>query len=241
MVDMFERTDAQGSGTVPCSGNPEIDEEISSKMCGWGGARANSGGPRANAGGRREGAGRKPNPVPVQEPQPSTEPRWCVFMTHPQAERTAVADISRQGYRAYMPLTVIRRVDPVIRSMFHKVRVPLLPGYGFVELSAADSWVPIRYCDGVRDVLLGMNGRPAPVREKNLIESLMADDERRCDLRSETLPAFAAGSTVQLDEGPFSGQSGVVVACDGITTTVEIQLFGRVVPVLIDRAAVSEA
>jgi transcription antitermination factor NusG len=99
--------------------------------------------------------------------------------------------------------------------------------------------------DGVRDMLLGMNGQPAPVRDLRngvpFVEFLMADDERRCDLAHETMPPLKTGARVVIEEGAFASFHGMVLACNGITTTVDVEMFGRLVPVHLDRSAVIEA
>lgn len=196
------------------------------------------GGARANSGGVRPGAGR-----PWKVPSASmiavlpTASRWCVYQTHPQAERLAAADLTRTGYHGYAPLIAVRRQDAVIRSLFHKVRVPRFPGYGFVELGPGDPWLPILEAAGVARILRGLDGRPArvPVGE---IESHMLDDERLCDLKRETLPPFSVGARVNILDGALTSREGCVVECDGFATMVEVEMFGRTVPVWFDRASV---
>ena len=190
-------------------------------------------------GGSRPGAGRKPQLPRQTQPLKSQSGweghRWCVYMTHPQAEVTASREVTRLGYQQYMPLTVIQRQDPVLRSLFHKVRVPMFAGYGFVLLAYNDPWVPILYTTGVRDMLLTPDNRPSPV-PVGFVEALIAGEADRCDLTAATLPKFRHGEIVQMCEGFLSGQNGVVVDCDGIKTTVNVELFGRVVAVRLDRA-----
>jgi hypothetical protein len=153
------------------------------------------GGPRANAGGARPGAGR---PYKIQPPPViSVEPRWCVYQTHPQAERIAAEDLTRIGYRGYAPLIAVRRQDRVIRSLFHKLRVPRFPGYGFVQLAPGDPWQPILEADGVSRLLRDVYGRPARLPVGS-IEAHMLDDERLCDLTRETMPTMRKGVRVTI-------------------------------------------
>lgn len=236
------RSDAQISGIAPCGRISSEAPEISSSKSRWGGARANAGGARANSGGARpnsggvrEGAGR-PKVTPFLDVDPSWEGhRWCVYMTHPQAELTASREVTRIGYRQYMPLTAILKQDPVLRSRFTKVRVPMFPGYGFVALTCNEPWVPIRYTMGVRDVLLSPTQRPAPI-PIGFVESLIEGEADRCDLTAVTLPQFDRGAAVQITEGAMSGHIGSVVECDGLKTLVSVELFGRLVAVRLDRA-----
>ena len=159
---------------------------------------------------------------------------WCVFSTHPQAERLAVAELARAGYRAYLPLIAVHRRDPVVKTMVHVVRVPLFSGYGFVWVEA--SWVPIRYTPGVRDLL--MNGtRPASV-PTSLVERLQAEDAERCQLDAQALPRLNVGASVVVSEGPMESLPGVVISCDGLRTQIRLSLFGRMVPVWLNRSIV---
>lgn len=193
------------------------------------------GGARANSGGVRPGAGR-PYKMPEAVAVVNTA-RWHVYQTHPQAERLAAEDLTRIGYHGYAPMIAVRRQDPVIRSLFHKVRVARFPGYGFVELGPGDPWQPILEASGVSRILRAPGGRPArvPVGE---IESHMLDDDRLCDLARETLPPFAAGDRVILLEGTFASHEGQVLECDGLVTTVEVVMFARPMPYRLDRASV---
>ena len=164
-------------------------------------------------------------------------PRWCVVVTYPQAERMAVEEMARAGYLAYLPLIAEARADAVVPSMRHVVRVPMFPGYAFVRLGPSDPWAPIRYCTaGVRDVLMADEMRPALVGV-GVIETLQADDERRCQLVPEVMPVLATGARVRVSRGALAGSSGDVRQCDGRTTRVAMALFGRLVVVAIERAA----
>jgi transcription antitermination factor NusG len=242
-TDAATRSDAYDLGIAPCGSSGTHWTGISSKMA-WGGARANSGGPRANSGGARSGAGRKPKPDP-EPPVASVAwdgPRWCVFTTHPAAECTAAQEITRAGYRVYLPLIATRRRDNVLPTLIHRVVVARLPGYGFVELSPSDPWAPIvgGTMSGVRGLLLGFNGRPASVPLAD-VERLQADDARYLDLPSDVLPALAVGTMARIVEGALESLTGMVLSCDGLTTELSVNLFGRLVPTRLLRTMVTEA
>jgi transcription antitermination factor NusG len=212
----------------PCSGKAEI-----SKMHdGWGG-------PRANSGGARLGAGRPRKQVePLPELIGWEGLRWCVFATHPQAEKTAAADLTRAGYRTYVPMTAILRADRALKTSTHVVNVPMLVGYAFWQCAFADPWLPVKRADGVRDVLRTASGHLSPTREGD-VERLIADEPQRLDLAAaERMPTFAPGDAVSVLDGPLTSFAGVVVECDGIRTHVDVEMFGRVVPVWLNRASV---
>jgi transcription antitermination factor NusG len=196
------------------------------------------GGPRANSGGLRPGAGR---PWKIPDEPIAIIPhglRWCVYQSQPQAERRAAEEITRAGYRGYMPLIAVRKQDPVIRSMYHKVLLTRFPGYGFLELGPTDRWrEPFQDMAGRPRILLGADGRPAriPVGE---LERHMLDDDRLCDLARETMPAFKARDRVIILDGALASHEGDVLECDGLVTTVEVMMFRRPMPYRLDRAAV---
>ena len=210
-----------------------MSQLISSKMQ-HGGARLNSGGPRPNSGGLRPGAGRPCKILPIIKP---SAPRWHVYQTHPQAERVAAEELTRIGYHGYAPLIAVRKRDAVIRSMFHKVRVARFPGYGFVRLGPGEPWLPILEAAGVARILRGIDGRPSrlPVGE---VESHMLDDDRLCDLQREALAPFEMGSRVVILEGALTAHEGSVLECDGLSTLVEVMMFGQMMPARFKRAAV---
>jgi transcription antitermination factor NusG len=187
-------------------------------------------------GGARPGAGR-PWKIP-DEPVIASGLRWCVYQSQPQAERRAAEEITRAGYRGYMPLIAVRKQDAVIRSLYHKVLLTRFPGYGFLELSPTDRWrEPFQDMAGKPRILLGADGRPArlPVGE---LERHMLDDDRLCDLTRGTMPPFKVGDRVFILEGAFSSHEGTVQDCDGLVTTVEVVIFNRPMPYRMDRAAV---
>jgi transcription antitermination factor NusG len=196
------------------------------------------GGPRANSGGLRPGAGR---PWKIPDEPIAIIPhglRWCVYQSQPQAERRAAEEITRAGYRGYMPLIAVRKQDPVIRSMYHKVLLTRFPGYGFLELGPTDRWrEPFQDMAGRPRILLGADGRPAriPVGE---LERHMLDDDRLCDLTRGTMPPLKVGTRVIVLEGALTSFEGDVKECDGLSTLVDVFMFGRIMAVRLDRAAV---
>lgn len=216
-----------GSSNHPeCASYGEKPHEIS--KIGWGGARANSGG-------HRPGAGRKPHHA--ENPSRALE-GWFVFSAVSTVETVAAQEISRLGYRTYLPLIAIRRRAPGTRS-WHVERVPMFPGYGFVWLSATDPIAPICALRVVRDLLRRADGRPAlvPLRE---IEELQAADAQRCELAPEALIPLHTGAKVLIETGAFEGRLARVVHCDGRVTVVEVPFLGRPIHALLARADLTE-
>ena len=213
--------------SAPCGSNAENSPLIS---------KLRHGGPRPNSGGMRVGAGR-PRIIGLAPREIWIGPRWCVYQTHPQAEHLAAHELTRTGYRAYAPLIAVLQRDRVIQTMFHKVLVSRMPGYGFVELGPSDPWVPVQRSPGVRCLLLTTSNRPA-VCAVGEVERHLADDAELCDLRREEMPALAVGTLVMIEAGAFAGRSAVVTECNSLAAKVEMDIFGRIVGVWVDRASV---
>lgn len=204
----------------------------------WGGPRANSGGPRVNSGGARPGAGRKPKPhAPII--YTTAVPVWCVIAFWGNAEVSATTELSRIGYDTYLPMVAIRRQDPVVKSMWHTVRVPYLPGYGFIRITQSQSREPIQAVRGIRDVLRRPDGKAAWVRD-GIVDRMRDGDEDRLELPKEHGPRLVAKAVVRISVGAFAGHTGTVVECDGIKTMVEVLIFGRPTPVWLDRVSVEQ-
>lgn len=205
-----------------------IGEEIET-ISKWGGARPNSGG-------SRPGAGRKPKPIIIPTYAPDV-PRWCVVMFWGQAEISGTRELTRQGYDAYLPMTAIRRRDPVIATKWHTVRVPLLSGYGFIRLAQHESREPIEATRGVREMLRRPDGRLACARDDE-IERLLKGEAERLELPEERGEPLKVKARVRIEDGAFAERVGTVLECDGVKTRVEVDVFGRMVPMWLDRAAV---
>lgn len=197
------------------------------------------GGPRPGFGGPQPGSGRPRKIQPIVTYAPAT-PVWCVVAFWGQAEMSSTTELSRIGYETYLPMVAIRRQDPAIKSMWHTVRVPYLPGYGFIRITQTQSREPIQATRGVRDVLRRPDGKAAWVRD-DVVDRMRDGDERRLELPKEHGPRLATKATVRISVGAFSGHTGAVVECDGIKTMVEILIFGRPTPVWLDRVSVEVA
>src|SRR4029077_8748265 len=170
-------------------------------------------------------AGQRHGPAPTPSGSRSG-PRWFVVATYSQAERRAVSNLRDQGYETYLPLITVRRRDNAIRSLLHRVEVPLFPGYAFVKFDAArDPWRPIQNTPGVYSLLRCQGtGFPDPV-SNGAVEALRAGEEAR---RPLTPPgaAWAAGAACKVAYGPLQGHDAVVLAVNGPKAVIALLLLG---------------
>jgi transcription antitermination factor NusG len=152
-------------------------------------------------------------------------PRWHVVATYAQAERRAVANLNRQGYETYLPLTLVTRRDRVLRTLLHRVEVPLFPAYAFCRFDPGTTeWYPIRNTFGVYQLLTNSAGQPTPVADAE-IRALQAAVADRATCQAET-PQWAPGAPVALLAGALRGHPAVVLEVRGDHATLAVLLFG---------------
>ena len=150
---------------------------------------------------------------------------WLAVQTHPQAERWAAANISRAGYHAYLPLILVTRRDRVTPTLLHHVERPLFVGYLFVDLGPTDPWAPIRYAQGVRQVL--MNGQKPHHVPAGVVEAVQAGEALRATNPPDS-PRLAPGAAVRCFSGPFQGTEAVVISATATTATIALPMLGAI-------------
>lgn len=136
---------------------------------------------------------------------------WYLVHSKPRQEDTALANLERQGYQAFLP----RMRRQVRHAGRWRERVEaLFPRYLFVCLDADnENWAPIHSTVGV-SCLVRFDRRPARVPD-SLVEDLRerADD---AGIVSLDAPAdFQPGQVVRVTQGPLVGIQGVVTATSG--------------------------
>lgn len=89
--------------------------------------------------------------------------RWHCVRTHPQTEHWALDELSRQNWRAYLPLHLEQRRI-----------VPLFSRYAFVAFDPVrDAWGPILHTRGVVGLICHAVGCPTPIPH-GVVEDLQA-------------------------------------------------------------------
>jgi len=162
--------------------------------------------------------------------------RWYVVNTLPHQESRAEANLSRQGYRAWLP--AIRRARRHARRI-DTVHAPLFPGYLFVELDIArEAWSSINGTFGVRH-LLSHGERPLPVPE-GFVETLRGtvDVSGEVDLAGTMRP----GERVRLLAGPFADCVGTLGHLgSGGRVAILLDLLGQKVEAQVSRRMLAPA
>jgi transcriptional antiterminator RfaH len=149
--------------------------------------------------------------------------RWACCYTHPQAERWALLNLTRQGFDAYLPLVTVTRHDRATPTIRHRVKVPAFPRYLFVCIQSL--WAPIRHTRGIASLLM-TNGQPSIVAEAE-IQALQAA-EALAATKTQDAAKWAPGDAVALRRGyAFEGLPGVVLSVRGDEALVSLMFLGH--------------
>jgi transcription antitermination factor NusG len=147
-----------------------------------------------------------------------------VVATYPKAERRAVDSLKVKGFETFLPLYFVNRRDRILRTMTHRVEMPLFPSYAFVRLDLRDPWYPIRYAPGVFQ-LLTVNGKPTSCSDGAVVRLQAVQELAATQPQREA--HWHLGDAVAPRVGPFSGLPGVVLAVEGENATVGILFLGQ--------------
>ncbi len=163
--------------------------------------------------------------------------RWYVVNTRRHQEARAEINLKRQGYRAWLPVMErsrrhARRIDTV--------RVPVFPGYLFVELDVErEAWSAINGTFGVRRLLTD-GARPQALPEafvRALRES--TGTEGACAVAPADLQR---GENVRITAGPFVDCVAVVQElAPGDRVRLLLNVLGGRIAAEVSRRAVSSA
>ena len=153
--------------------------------------------------------------------------QWFAVATKPRQERVAEVNLTRQGYRAVLPLLEERKRR---QNKWTTVAEPLFSGYLFVQLELGkDNLAPIRSTLGCRDLVrIGPGLVPVPDAVMTPLLSLNSSPKT-----SDIL--FSEGDKVALAAGPFSGIGGVFKLAKGKDRAeVFIALLGKERPITVE-------
>ena len=165
----------------------------------------------------------------MNETHLETEPQrsWYVVATRPNQESMALGNLTRQGYRVFLPEIRLKKRR---QNRWVTVVEPLFPGYLFVQIAfGEDDPTPIRSTRGCCDLVrFGEYYPPIPA---SVLEELTSQAASERDAE----PLFIAGDNVQVETGPFAGVIGVFDMPKGHDRAqVLIEILGKVQKVMID-------
>jgi transcriptional antiterminator RfaH len=150
--------------------------------------------------------------------------RWYVAHTHPKLERTALDNLKRQGFLAYLPRYPKTRRHA---RRTEKIAAPLFPGYLFISMDvAATRWRAIRSTIGVRH-LICQGDAPTPVPD-GVVEDIQAREGADGLVAVRDPLPFKAGDAVQIAGGPLREHTGwFECLTDDHRVMVLLTLLGR--------------
>jgi transcriptional antiterminator RfaH len=129
--------------------------------------------------------------------------RWALIRTQPRAERKAVFNAERQGYRCFLPKL---HVEKYVRGKKLVADEPMFSSYVFVYI--VQQWHSLLGTFGVINVITGPEGNPIWVPH-----AVVADLQARCDSNQVFVrERFKAGQTVLVERGALANASCLVTA-----------------------------
>ena len=164
---------------------------------------------------------------------------WYCVHTLPRAEATALANLRRQGFEAWLPR--YRRARRHARRT-DQVAAPLFPGYLFLALDPATTpWRAINGTFGCR-YLICHGDRPAAL-PPGFVAGLRAEADIDGFLPArDPLARLMPGDAVRIIEGPLGDLVGRLQALsDSERVILLLDVLGRQVRVTLPRTAVDAA
>lgn len=131
-------------------------------------------------------------------------PHWYAVRTKPRQEDTALQNLTRQGYTAYLPRICLKKRR---RNRWCEVVEPLFPGYLFLRVDLqTDNVSPVRSTLGVAGMVrFGTHYQPLP---DSVIEYFRQKDAAADSTEMRSSP-FRPGDRVRILSGPFAGLEAV--------------------------------
>ena len=156
---------------------------------------------------------------------------WFVVHTHYRQESIAARELAENGYPHYLPMQATQRR---IKGVLTPLHLPMFSMYCFCQVLPGQSAANVRYLPGVRNLFSTPSLKPIPL-PGGFVERLITEAPRRLHLTVDALPCLDKGTKVRATDGPLTGLDGVVLACDGLMTQVDMMMFGRPCPVELRR------
>ncbi len=166
--------------------------------------------------------------------------KWYVLSVVSWQEELVIENLKERVKKQWLEETVEDYMSPIVNESSLKKWEKIIktrklyPGYVFVKSHMNDKiWYVIRNTPGVR-LIVGAETRPIPLTDdeyEKIIEQIQKSQER-----SELKIPFKEGDVVLLKTGDFKWMKGSVRNIDPEkwTAVVNIEMLGRLTPVVID-------
>ncbi len=144
--------------------------------------------------------------------------KWYVIHTRPRQEERALENLTRQGYKAWMPWL---EVEKIRGGRITKVIEPMFSRYLFIQLDqVTTNWGPIRSTLGVSKLVTF--GNQAASISNEFVEIL-----QRTPLQ-DSKHILKQGDEVEIMQGPLKGVKGIFDQQDGeLRAMILIELINQ--------------
>ena len=144
--------------------------------------------------------------------------KWYVIHTRPRQEERALENLTRQGYKAWMPWL---EVEKLRGGRITKVIEPMFSRYLFIQLDQVTTiWGPIRSTLGVSK-LVTFGNQAASISDE-FVEML-----QRTPLQ-DSKHILKQGDEVEIMQGPLKGVKGIFDQHDGeLRAMILIELINQ--------------
>ena len=163
--------------------------------------------------------------------------KWYVVQTRPRQEQRAEVNLTRQGYRVWMPVMERSRRRA---KRFETGHAPLFPQYLFVELDIGrEPWRAINGTFGVKR-LLADGARPQALPDEFV--AALREATGANGVSTPAPPDLQPGDAVTITAGPFVECAGVVLRlAPRERVEVLLDVLGGRVPARLPRRSVIAA
>jgi transcriptional antiterminator RfaH len=162
---------------------------------------------------------------------------WLVVQTKPKQEDAAELNLSRQGYRVFLPKLQQRKR---VRGKWQLVVSPLFPRYLFIDVDyGTDDLAPVRSTVGVFNLVrFGQDIIPVP---DEVVEFLQVQQDPTLGAKNESDWPHKKGDKVEILQGPFAGLAGVFdMSKDEERAYLFIELLGRASRIVVERSMIGD-
>lgn len=163
---------------------------------------------------------------------------WYVLTVQHGCEKDVDKLLGEVGIDRWLPTLEVetRRRSRYGGGKPGKQKKPVWPGYMFVRsVNSATSWAALQRVDGILGVL-GTAERPAPIHD-DIVLKLKLKLEHDPQARDILTKAIKVGEQVRVSDGPFASFLADVKKLLGFDhVKVEVNIFGRLVPVQLELA-----
>ncbi len=144
---------------------------------------------------------------------------WTAFYTKPQNEKKVAERLAVNGFEVYCPVTESIRIWSDRKK---KIKQPLFKSYVFVRVNEKERLGVLE--DHAVIFNLHWLKKPAVIRDEE-IEAIQLFLNEHKDVKTRSL-SFEKGQSVNIKEGAFKGQEGIVKEIRGNKIVLELARIG---------------